>query len=123
MKLVKAILIDPFACTITEVEHDASGIEGIYKFLSHESMPVSCFTTARGLALADRDAVFVDDEGSLKQCDRFFAIRGMQPIAGKGLVLGADDRGDSVSASTNIVALRRQTFFLERTHKPWFSSS
>jgi hypothetical protein len=38
MKTIKAILIDPFACTVSEVEHDASEISGIYDLISHESM-------------------------------------------------------------------------------------
>src|SRR6187399_3262614 len=97
-RIVKGILIDPFACTVTEVEHDASGIDGIYKLLSHESMPVNLFTTATSRALDDRDAIFVDDEGLLKPCSRFFVIRGEQPYAGKGLILGADREGDTVSA-------------------------
>jgi hypothetical protein len=29
-RLVKGILIDPFACTVTEVEHDAERYEGIH---------------------------------------------------------------------------------------------
>ena len=128
-RIVKGILIDPFACTVTEVEHDASGIDGIYKLLSHESMPVTCFATAPSRALDGNDAIFVDDEGLLKPCDRFFVIRGEQPMAGKGLILGADREGDTISAVTSIVALRRVAFFLERAgssltmvFKPWASA-
>lgn len=113
-RIVKGILIDPFACTVTEVEHDAASYKEIYKLLSHESMPVDCFTTATSRALDGRDSIFVDDEGLLKPCSRFFVIRGEQPYAGKGLVLGADREGDTISASTKLVNLRREVFFLQR---------
>lgn len=46
MRPVKAILIDPFACTITEVEHDADNYPGIYDLISHESKRVDTFTCA-----------------------------------------------------------------------------
>lgn len=131
-RIVKGILIDPFACTVTEVEHDASGIEGIYKLISHESMPVTCFTCAYSGALASGDAVFVDDEGLFKNSDRFFLLPGNpQPLAGKGLVLGSNTRGNSVAAKTPLDFLNDYVRFLrvvgriqderllESTDEPW----
>jgi hypothetical protein len=122
---IKGILIDPFACTVTEVEHDASSINGIYRLLSHPSMPVSTFTIVQ---LDDGDAIFVDDEGLLKTCDRFFVWAGYhQPIAGKGLILGSNRRGDSVSCEISVDDARAMVMFAERavgaslirTTTPW----
>lgn len=131
VKIVKGILIDPFACTVTEVEHDASGIDGIYKLISHESMPVDCFTCAYG-RLAPGDAVFVDDEGLFKGADRFFLYPGnSQPLAGKGLVLGSDNEGETVDAKTTLAFVKANVRFLrasdriqdevllETTNEPW----
>lgn len=128
MRNVRGILIDPFKCEITEVEHDASDYKGIYKHLSHESMPVDLFTVVN---LDDGDAIFVDDEGLLKPCDRFFVWAGYhQPLAGKGLILGSDDEGETQSVKIAIDKVKRMTEFLERhphglitTATPWRQSN
>jgi hypothetical protein len=60
MRMVKGILIYPFACTVTEVEHDASDYQNIYPHLSHESMKVGMFEIVR---LDRGDAIYVDEEG------------------------------------------------------------
>src|SRR5438034_697691 len=106
MRNVKGLLIDPFALTITEVEHDASDYHDIYRLLSHESMPVDTFDI---IHLGDKgDAIFVDDNGNLKPCERFFLIKGYHSaLAGKGLVLGADAEGDTQSAKTTLSQLRK----------------
>jgi hypothetical protein len=115
-RIIKAILIDPFACTITEVEYDGDDYKQIYPLLSHESMKVNTFTCAYPSSLASHDAVYVDDEGLFKNPQRFFLIPSNgQPLAGKGLVIGADDEGESTSAETPLEALKRQVIFLERS--------
>ena len=128
-RLVKGILIDPFACTVTEVEHDAESINNIYDLISHETMPVDCFTCAYARALAPGDAIFVDDEGPFKKPDRFFTYPGNpQPLAGKGLLLGSDIDGNTSSALTPIYLARIGVLFfrttnnvhaLEETTEPW----
>lgn len=96
MRNVKAILIDPFEKTVTEIEHDADNYRAIYSKLSHETMPVSCFTVVR---INDQDdTIFIDDEGLLKPCSHFFVYEGYpQPLAGKGLILGTNEEGDSIA--------------------------
>jgi hypothetical protein len=125
MKLVKGILIDPFACEVTEIERDAHDFRTIYPLLSHETMPVSCFTT---IALPGNDAIFVDDEGLLKVCDRWFQWKGYyRPLAGKGLILGSDENGYADATKTVLADARKRVKFLERisggiwkvTTKPW----
>jgi hypothetical protein len=113
-RIVKGILIDPFACLVTEVEHDASTIDGIYKLLSHESHPVDCFTCVYSGVLASGDAIFVDDEGLWKMSDRFFLFPGNPlPLAGKGLVLGSRSKdGQTTDALTPLEFIQQYTRFL-----------
>lgn len=124
----KGVLIDPFACTVTEVELPGPDYKCIYPVLSHISMPVDCFTAAYPEGLRGRDAIFVDDNGLLKPCERFFVIRGYpQELAGKGLVLGADGAGNTISAETKIATIKDRVMFLQhrgggrfwRTTDPW----
>ena len=125
MSNIRAILIDPFACTVTEIEHDASDYKNVYPLLSHETMPVRMFQIVR--IGDDGDAIFVDEEGLLKPCDRWFILRGFsQPLAGKGVVLGSDDEGETTSAKTSLITVRGLIRFAERqsrglalTEQPW----
>src|SRR5882724_4597704 len=124
--MMKAILIDPFTCTVTEVEHDGE-LQAIYDLLTHETMQVRTFEAVRPDWLAGRDVVFVDEEGLLKEPDRWFVIYGNgQPLAGKGLVIGADEDGDTTAVETKLAMVRRRVVFLEltdtglyATDKPW----
>jgi len=113
-RIVKGILIDPFACTVTEVEHDADRYEGIYDLLSHETMKIGTFTVVQ---LNHGDAIFVDDDGLLKPCDRFFIWKHYhQPLAGKGLILGSDDQGDTVSAKITLAAAKKLVRYAGRVN-------
>lgn len=128
-KIVKAILIDPFKCSVSEVDLDASDYRNIYKHISHETMRVDIFTVAYpGDPFDSGDAIFVDDEGPLKACSRYFRVRGYsQPLCGKGLIIGSDDAGHERSARTPIQLIKRGLLFLERveglgliqTYTPW----
>lgn len=114
MSIIKAILIDPFACTVTEVQYEGDDYKQIYPLISHETMKVDCFTGAYPASLAGYDAVYVDDEGLFKNPQRFFLIPSNgQPLAGKGLVVGANDEGESISAETKLESLKREVVFLE----------
>ena len=122
----KGILIDPFACSVTEVDLPGP-YSCLYPVLSHESMPVDLFTTAYPPWLEDNDCILVDDEGLLKPCDRFFFADGYpQPLAGKGIVLGADDKGETIAPRTSLVTVKARITFLARggphlfaTTTPW----
>jgi len=115
-RMIKAISIDPFTCTVTEVEYDAADYSNIYPLLSHPVHPVECFTTARIDTLKGEDALFVDDNGLLNGPVRFFRLAGgYQPFAGKGLIIGADEEGESQSHETPIDLIRLSVMFLERS--------
>jgi hypothetical protein len=58
--------------------------------------------------------VFVDDEGLVNgQHQHFFVVDGYpQPLAGKGLVLGVDQEGDSVTPSVSLEQMRKMVTFV-----------
>lgn len=126
MTKIKAILIDPFACEVKHVEITRGELSDYYKALSHPTMPVDLVTAVYPGTLKGRDALFVDDEGLLKEPERLFALAGAhQPFAGKGLIVGADADGESVSAETSIDLVRLSTMYLTyhdgwvQTVTPW----
>lgn len=105
---MKAILIDPFNETVTEVEHTGN-YKHIYELLSHPEHPVDCFTAVR---LGNGDAIYVDDEGLLKDPKHFFVWKGYpQPMAGKGLLLGSNDEGESISPETTLEYVKGRVSF------------
>src|SRR5512143_3417531 len=106
---MKAILIDPFDETVTEVEHNGD-YRQIYTLLSHPEHKVDCFTVVQ---IHQGDAIFVDDEGLLKNPKRFFVWKGYpQPLAGKGLILGTDDEGNSVDAVATVDEVKKRVSFV-----------
>jgi hypothetical protein len=125
MRIINGVLIDPFALTVSQVEYDGDDITAIHRLLSHESMKVDTFTAVN---LDRGDAIFVDDDGLSKPCDRFFLWRGYhEPLAGKGLVIGSDSEGDSQSPKMTLIQARNKIIFTEhvpgagliRTGTPW----
>lgn len=100
------LLIDPAAQSITPWTYngDYRTIRAVLR------IGASPFTI---VYLPNSDCIFVDDEGLLKPVDWFFAVKGYpQPIAGRGLVLGANRYGDSVSARTTLEELQRSILHL-----------
>lgn len=111
MRQVRAILIDPVTQTCTEVEHDADNYRGIYTLLSdpEHGLNVSCFDVVR---LDRGDAIYVDDEGLLKDPKYFFVWKDYPtPLAGRGLILGSDYEGETQSAQTTLDKVRQQITF------------
>lgn len=105
---MKGILIDPFTETISEIEHSQDYKE-IYRVLSHEAVKVDCFSV---VSLSDTESLFVDDEGLLKDPKYFFMYDGYpQPLAGKGLILGLDQEGDSISTQFTVEDIKKKVSF------------
>jgi hypothetical protein len=118
MPKIKAILIDPFACTVEHVEVNKHDSRSYYAHLSHETMPVYTFAIAYAGVLKGRDAIFVDDDGLMKEPQRFFQIAtAHQPFAGKGLIIGADHNGDAADAETSLNMVRMSVIFGEVLHQ------
>ena len=116
---VRAILIDPFACTVSDVETDADDYRDLYRLLSHPTMTVDLFDRCYFDGLAGRDALFFDDEGLLKPCARFFQLVSLShgrpltgPHAGKGIVVGANSDGDTDAAVTSLEYVAERIKFL-----------
>ena len=90
---MRAILIDPFNQTVTQIEYDGN-FESIYKLIDAD-----CFDCAR---ITKMDGIFVDDGGLLKDPTHFFLHSEYpSPLAGKGLIVGCDYNGDSADTATN----------------------
>lgn len=104
---MKALLIDPVTRTISEVEYN-----GNYKQI-YDLIDADTFDIAR--LYPNGDGAFVDDEGLLKPCDHFWLHENYpSPLAGKGLLLGCDDEGESIAPSTDIESLRNAVRFMSR---------
>jgi hypothetical protein len=107
---MKAILIDPFNKTVTEVEYSGN-YKHIYELLSHETHPVDRF---EAVYIEKGDAIFVDEEGLFKERTEFFVYHGYdQPLAGKGLVLGCDDEGESISPISTLDEIKNKIIWQE----------
>jgi len=93
---MRAILIDPFTQTIEEVDYS-----GDYKDI-YGLIQCDLFTTVY-LPNTSDDTLFVDDEGLYVENQRFFKIDGFeQPLAGRGLMLGTDEEGESVDCMSTV---------------------
>jgi hypothetical protein len=103
---MRAILIDPVAKTVTEVEH-TDDYRDIYKHLECDLFTV--------VGIDEVDSVFIDDEGLLKdEPGPFFALAGYpQPLAGRGLILGCDEEGESIAARMSLDEARAMVSFPE----------
>lgn len=102
---MNAYLIDPFARTITTVEYS-----GDYKQI-YDLIGADCFDLAR--INREGDAIFVDDEGLIRDTEQAFFLHAdyPNPLAGKGLVLGSDSEGESVAPHTTLDELKQKVSF------------
>ena len=100
-----AFLINPENETITAVEYT-----GDYKNI-YTHIEADCFDCVR---INDRgDTIFVDDNGLYKN-NAFFQLKGyLQPLSGRGLVLGTDEEGESVEPQITYEELQSQISFTE----------
>jgi len=103
--MMQAILINPFDKTIEEIEYS-----GDWKDIS-SLLECDIFTTA--YFDDTTDSVFVDDEGLYVEDQAFFTIGDYpQPLAGRGLILGCNDEGDSVDCETTLEEAKAMVTFL-----------
>ena len=103
--MMQAILINPFDKTIEEIEYS-----GDWKDIS-SLLECDIFTTAY---FDDTDdSVYVDDEGLYVEDQAFFTIGSYpHPLAGRGLILGCNDEGDSVDCKTTLEEAKAMVEFL-----------
>lgn len=103
---MRAILIDPFTRTISDVETDAS-LDDMYRLLDVDLITV--------IQVGGGHAMILDDEGLLKEKESqaYFMLRGMeQPLAGKAMIL-ADEYGENRGATLPIGAVEQKVVWLE----------
>tara|TARA_R110000772_G_scaffold30806_5_gene76493 strand:+ start:3364 stop:3702 length:339 start_codon:yes stop_codon:yes gene_type:complete len=101
---MKAILVNPFLRTITEVEM-TDNYQEIYTQLSTDEITVGCFTT--GWRCANDDILYVDDEGLFKKGWPLFDVgRGDGSLlAGKGLIQGDDGEGGAADVKSTVAEI------------------
>ena len=106
--MLKAYLIDPTNQTVTEHQ-----ISGDYK----EIQKLGQYRAFDVVRLDDGDGVFVDDEGLMNgtpQTIGMFLLTGTArsvALAGRGVVLGCDDEGESQDANISLEALTAMVSF------------
>ena len=92
---MRAILVNPKDHTITEVDYD-----GNYKSI-YDLIDCRIFTAA--ITLENQDTLYLDDEGLLHGPTDFFKIEKYpDPLAGRCLIIGSNDEGESVDAKSDI---------------------
>ena len=66
--------------------------------------------------------MYVDDEGLLKETNRYFSIHGRE-FAGNGLIIGNNDEGESIDSTLTVEQVKDMISFLPEGYKkePFFS--
>jgi hypothetical protein len=128
MSTYTAFLINPFTCTVSEVTLEKNDINLIQK-----NLDCRIFTIGAALTESeDPDVLMVDDEGLFVDMDvqRFFKFNGLpsrydesNQFAGKGLIVGSDDRGGSQTPEISIEALRGMISWESRAREDLLSQN
>ena len=113
-------LIDPFEQEISEVKlftklvkdpdfgefYDLESINTIYELIK-----CGIFTAAR--VYPNNDIIYVDDMGLLQHDQHYFLHSGYNsPLAGRGLLLGTGNFGESISPATPIETVKEDITWL-----------
>jgi len=105
---MKAILINPYNETITEVEYSGNFKE-IYKL-------IDC-STFDCINIDDDNTLFVDDEGLLQQ-NRYFHWKDYTNLAGKALIIGVDyQTGEDCDTSWTVQTVENMVEWLPEGHE------
>jgi hypothetical protein len=120
MAMIRAILIDPKARTLTEVRIK-SGYKNVQKAIGCRSFTTGsrplCGSLSEGF-----DAVYCSDDDLEDRGDPRFWFQvdadcnppSSDPIAGRGLVLGADPQGADCDARISVEELAKRITFTQR---------
>jgi hypothetical protein len=103
---VRGILINPFDQTVKDV-NILGNIQDIY-------LLTDC-TTFDVVRLSESDDMYVDDEGLLKD-NRYFSWSGRN-FAGKALIMGHDDEGNSISTTYDLHEVIDRVEWLPEGHR------
>ena len=104
---MRALLINPFERTITEVDYSGD-FHQIYELIDAHTFDCVRIDDSGG-------SIFVDDEGLIngKEQTYFAHVNYPQPLAGKGLVLGCDmNTGESVGTEYTVDDFKRDVVWV-----------
>ena len=109
-KTYKALMIDPFDQSTSVVD---LAVDDYGSVLGSSKAVMDC-STIDIITLNDKHMAIVDDEGLLRNDTRYSKLAEYpQPLAGKLLILGYDEDGESCSVDNDYVEeLRKTTRFL-----------
>lgn len=118
-KTLRAILIDPTFRSITEAEYG-----GDYRAISKLLGIGSGSFDVRDIGGTKGEALYFDDEFLLKLDDGqpgdFFTLNGIaSPIGGRGLILGVNGGGNSVSTKLTVGGVAANVKFKKLRIKEW----
>jgi len=103
---MKAVYIDPYDETVSEIDYNGDYKE-IYNLIGCRT-----FDCVR---LDDTNDMYVDDEGLLRNPNRYFKY-GEHTIAGNGLILAHNDEGESVGTELSSDDVYKKVQFLPEGH-------
>ena len=109
---MKAILIDVKTQEIKEVEYDNT-LQNIYDLIDCRAFDLVRLNEVDGIF----NSIFVDDEGLLKESNRYFKTWNGNTYAGKGLLLDTDDEGNSTDVSVSVLQVQSSVRFLPEGFK------
>ena len=109
-KTYKALMIDPFDQSSSVVD---LAVDDYGSILGSSKAVMDC-STIDIITLNDKHMAIVDDEGLLRNDTRYSKLAEYpQPLAGKLLILGYDEDGESCSVDNDYVEeLRKTTRFM-----------
>jgi hypothetical protein len=105
---MRGILIDPFTRTVSEIETSGKLAE-IYELLGVELITA--------VSLGETQSLFLDDEGLMvpKENQEYWNWKGSnQPYAGRGLIIGLDNDGNSIDATMSGLEVAALVSFLDK---------
>ena len=120
MKKIKGILIDVYNKKVEEIEFENT-LSKYYEIIKCDLVTTTPFDV--------NDDLIVDDEGLLKNPDRFFSFNDMREpqYAGNGIIVGFNDKGEWISHSVNLKAVQKSVVFFriykDENGRPLFMGS
>lgn len=104
---MRVILVNPFDETVKEAVYGGDYRE-IYDLIECRTFDV--------VSLNDADDLYIDDEGLLKDNNRYFSWSGKN-FAGKGLIMGHDGEGETTATTYDLQEVVDRVEFLPEGHK------
>jgi hypothetical protein len=112
---------------VSDVEHDAGDYHNICMLLSHQLQAVRSLALAYSPFLRLGERIYIDGDQGQVGSARLFRIAGSPwPLGGKGLIIGTDEQGSPIDASSSLALITAAVTFVEmrgarliRTDAPW----